>query len=285
MITEAEIRRLAATAKVDPMVLDLDYCLGWFLAGLSSIPEAAKDLIFKGGTCLRKCYFDGYRFSEDLDYTAITPINYDHLNTWIAQVGNWVSGLHGPNFLIEPIRVEIIEDEYGKESIQIRVYIRGPLVWSGSPRVIRVHVTRDEKLVLPPVKRHLIHSYSDKEILGLPLIICYSLQEILAEKLRAIAGQRRFAVSRDLYDIYHIVRSGISIDEVLPMVPIKFQVHGLDINTTVDPEKFIARKPEFKRDWEKRLSYLISGHNIVSFELAWQTSIELLQTLKKVYSG
>jgi predicted nucleotidyltransferase component of viral defense system len=27
-------------------------------------------LIFKGGTCLRKCYFPNYRFSEDLDFTS-----------------------------------------------------------------------------------------------------------------------------------------------------------------------------------------------------------------------
>jgi hypothetical protein len=52
--------------------------------------------------------------------------------------------LHGPNFLIEPIRAEIVEDGYVKESFQIRAYIRGPLFWSGLPRVIRVHVTRDE---------------------------------------------------------------------------------------------------------------------------------------------
>jgi len=30
MIVEAEIRRSAARAKVDPMVIDLDYSLGWF---------------------------------------------------------------------------------------------------------------------------------------------------------------------------------------------------------------------------------------------------------------
>jgi len=24
---------------------------------------------FKGGTCLKKCYFETYRFSEDLDFT------------------------------------------------------------------------------------------------------------------------------------------------------------------------------------------------------------------------
>ena len=27
--------------------------------------------IFKGGTCLRKCYYETYRFSEDLDFTVV----------------------------------------------------------------------------------------------------------------------------------------------------------------------------------------------------------------------
>ncbi|WP_394346518.1 nucleotidyl transferase AbiEii/AbiGii toxin family protein [Sphingobacterium psychroaquaticum] len=28
-------------------------------------------LFFKGGTCLSKCYFPNYRFSENLDFTSI----------------------------------------------------------------------------------------------------------------------------------------------------------------------------------------------------------------------
>ncbi len=55
---------------VDPMVIDLDYSLGWFLLGLRSMSDSFMGLIFKGGTCLRKCYFSDYRFSEDLDFTA-----------------------------------------------------------------------------------------------------------------------------------------------------------------------------------------------------------------------
>jgi hypothetical protein len=47
MIGEAELRRAAARAGVDLMVLDLDYTLGWFLAGLFSQTEAAPRLIFK----------------------------------------------------------------------------------------------------------------------------------------------------------------------------------------------------------------------------------------------
>ena len=72
MIVEAEIRRNAAKAKVDPMVIDLDYSLGWFLLGLSKNNDLRNCLRFKGGTCLRKCYFSEYRFSEDLDFTMET---------------------------------------------------------------------------------------------------------------------------------------------------------------------------------------------------------------------
>ena len=34
MISEAEVRRFAAATNVDPMVIDLDYSLGWFLLGM-----------------------------------------------------------------------------------------------------------------------------------------------------------------------------------------------------------------------------------------------------------
>jgi hypothetical protein len=27
--------------------------------------------VFKGGTCLKKCYIETYRFSEDLDFTVL----------------------------------------------------------------------------------------------------------------------------------------------------------------------------------------------------------------------
>ena len=81
MISEAELRRTAARGGVDLMVLDLDYALGWFLAGLVSQTDAATRLIFKGGTCLRKCYFADYRFSEDLDFTLSAAWNRTR-NRW-----------------------------------------------------------------------------------------------------------------------------------------------------------------------------------------------------------
>jgi predicted nucleotidyltransferase component of viral defense system len=58
MITEAEIRRRATRWEVDPMVADLDYSLGWFLAAITMAGSPAGLWLFKGGTCLCKCYFE-----------------------------------------------------------------------------------------------------------------------------------------------------------------------------------------------------------------------------------
>ncbi|WP_108424570.1 nucleotidyl transferase AbiEii/AbiGii toxin family protein [Flagellimonas amoyensis] len=68
MILQKEIILRSEEWKVPPDTEDKDYVLGHFL---SVFFEAYKDhLVFKGGTCLRKCYIDNYCFSEDLDFTA-----------------------------------------------------------------------------------------------------------------------------------------------------------------------------------------------------------------------
>ena len=73
---------------------------------------------------------------------------------------------------------------------------------------------------------------------------------------------------------------GYLLEDVLPLVPEKFKSRGVDVNA-IDPVQFLERKPEFERDWERRLSYLVSGPNAISFAEAWQVSAELLKTLKK----
>ncbi|HEY0410225.1 MAG TPA: nucleotidyl transferase AbiEii/AbiGii toxin family protein [Candidatus Dormibacteraeota bacterium] len=36
-----------------------------------AVPVLCELLDRKGGTCLRKCYYETYRFSEDLDFTLV----------------------------------------------------------------------------------------------------------------------------------------------------------------------------------------------------------------------
>lgn len=52
-------------------VVEKDYVLGWLLRGISTDPQLSTTWVFKDGTCLKKCYIDTYRFSEDLDFTVL----------------------------------------------------------------------------------------------------------------------------------------------------------------------------------------------------------------------
>ena len=71
MILQKEIATIATQKGVLKSTIDKDWALGHFLDAIYSIPELRQSLIFKGGTCLKKCYIPDYRFSEDLDFTSI----------------------------------------------------------------------------------------------------------------------------------------------------------------------------------------------------------------------
>ena len=275
MIPEAEIRRVAAQLFVDPMIIDLDYSLGWFLLGLTKTEDLGAILRFKGGTCLRKCYFPDYRFSEDLDFTAVKHLSSEAIELWINRAAIWIADHDGPDFRVEPIRFEIVDDEYGSEFYQARIYYRGPLRWGGSPRTVRMDVTRHEQLLLPPTHKPLHHPYSDEIFFRGIEVTCYSLEEVMAEKIRAVGGQRRFAVSRDLYDIYNLSKTGVEYSKVKSILPEKFTARGLRFSA-IDIAAFKKRRLEFKADWDRRLSYLVLEGK-ASFEDAWNKVIEVLE--------
>ena len=77
MIDKREIMDFSREFGLNANVIEKDYVIGWVLSVVSSYPEIGSSWVFKGGTCLKKCYFETYRFSEDLDFTLTNP---DHLN-------------------------------------------------------------------------------------------------------------------------------------------------------------------------------------------------------------
>ncbi len=60
-----ELRRLSVETGFSSKLLEKDYHLTKILHRISE--KKIKDLVFKGGTCLNKCYLEFYRLSEDLD--------------------------------------------------------------------------------------------------------------------------------------------------------------------------------------------------------------------------
>ena len=70
MIDKKEILKFSEALGFRLDIVEKDYVLGWLLAGISAHKDLSKNLIFKGGTCLKKCHLETYRLSEDLDYTV-----------------------------------------------------------------------------------------------------------------------------------------------------------------------------------------------------------------------
>jgi predicted nucleotidyltransferase component of viral defense system len=92
MIQKQELLDLAADFGLQPNVVEKDYVLGWLLAGIGEHPVTRDTWVFKGGTCLKKCFFETYRFSEDLDFTLTDPAHLDEafLRKLFQEVGAWV---------------------------------------------------------------------------------------------------------------------------------------------------------------------------------------------------
>ena len=95
MILQKEIIENSRKFKVPPVTIDKDWVLGHLLNGIASVKEINELFIFKGGTCLHKCYFETYRFSEDLDFTLLDEkfdINKNLIKS-ILQITEKISGI------------------------------------------------------------------------------------------------------------------------------------------------------------------------------------------------
>ena len=92
MIAKREILAIARQTSLTPHIVEKDYVLGWMLAGIYGHKDLAESWIFKGGTCLKKCFFETYRFSEDLDFTLRKPEHLD-ANFLKGEIGEWIWGI------------------------------------------------------------------------------------------------------------------------------------------------------------------------------------------------
>lgn len=191
-------------------VIEKDYVLGWLLAGIAAHPELGLAWVFKGGTCLKKCYFETYRFSEDLDFTLTSSEHLDQafLEGAFRKIAEWVYEAAGIEVPADAIRFEVYDNKRGGKSAEGRIGYRGPMGRRGDPARIKLDLTTDEILVMEPALQEVNHPYSDKPNAGIHAR-CYAFEEVFAEKVRALAERER---PRDLYDVVHLYRH----DELRP---------------------------------------------------------------------
>ena len=89
MIEKNEILAIARNLSLSPDTVEKDYVLGWMLHGIGE-HKSTKQWVFKGGTSLKKCFFETFRFSEDLDYTLKdnTHLDRDFLLGIFSEIGS-----------------------------------------------------------------------------------------------------------------------------------------------------------------------------------------------------
>ena len=246
-------------------VIELDYLQSWILAAISRVPALDNSLVFKGGTALKKCYFGDYRFSEDLDFSGLdgTPFD-DEMDELIGE-----ACVVAANLLDEFDPVEINYRRYtermphpgGQQAFDI--YPR--LSWqSGRPMKVRVEITMDEPILKPAERRPIIHDYEEPLDEGIQV---YALEEIVAEKLRAILQQTRRLEERtwirsrprDYYDIWRILRDfrcDMDLTSFNSMLSEKCAVRSVSYDGPEDffPDEMVSSVVE---GWEDSLGPLV----------------------------
>ena len=194
-------------------IVERDYLLSWILAAIGRSEALNRVLAFKGGTALKKCFFGDYRFSEDLDFSALpeAPEGESLKEAIRACCRSAVVMLDGyaPVDIVCERYAEAQPHPGGQEAFTIRC--RFP--WQREPLTrIKVEITFDEPILRPLQPRSILHDYEE------PLratVRTYALEEIVAEKLRAILQhierleERGWSRSRarDYYDLWRIMEA------------------------------------------------------------------------------
>ena len=279
MIDRKEIMDFSREFVLTANVIEKDYALGWVLAGISNHPELSKSWLFKGGTCLKKCYFETYRFSEDLDFTVV---NSEHQNerfliNAFKEIADWVYETTGIQIPKDTIRFEVYTNPRDKISVQGRIGYRGPLQPGGALPRIKLDLTADEVLVLDPVSREVHHPYSDKPGGGIQ-IQAYCFEELFAEKIRALAERLR---PRDLYDVIHLYRHDSTKhrrDIILSTLEKKCSFKGISV-PTIDILENKTERAELETEWENMLGHQVPV--LPPFEQFWRELPELFEWLRR----
>ena len=242
MIKPGEIQQKARAVGVRDQQIEKDYILSWILFGIAKHEQLSKAIVFKGGTVLKKVYFEDYRFSEDLDFTLLNS------ETTNEQIFDWFKEVF--EFIKEEanIPLEIIDNnEHEDGGINFYISYIGPLGGQGNNKRVKVDISRSEQLVFEPVMKDVFVDYTDLEAYQL---LCYPLEEVLVEKMRSVMQRMQ---ARDFYDIWHLLEEhGMDADFYLNEFETKCK--SKDLLHTDFSKKLTERLPQYKGRWQSSMS-------------------------------
>lgn len=256
---------------MDEAVIDKDWVLGHFLNAMFSFPEISENFVFKGGTCLRKNYFEDYRFSEDLDFTLIDE-SFVIDDAFFKKIIKLAERNSGAKFHLKDIKRQVHEDI--PQGYEIIILFWGAfhkpnqreLTYNRWLTKIKLDISYSEKVILEPEQKQIYHPYSDIEIIN-SIVPVYPLNEIIAEKLRSLMQRNR---PRDIYDLYYLANiiSHEHYSVVLSLLKQKSESKKIDCceyDNLVNEKKYKSNK----RAWKSSLAYHLPKGKLVDYDIAY----------------
>ncbi|MCX8150746.1 MAG: nucleotidyl transferase AbiEii/AbiGii toxin family protein [Candidatus Bathyarchaeota archaeon] len=214
-----------------PLLIEKDIIIHRILRDLCGSGDFAENYLFKGGSCLVKCYFGYYRFSVDLDFT------WRHQAVWVglgkhklrkrlleetAKIGALLEQSAqklGLDFKNEPENTRYFEFGGGcrmvtcklwkaSEFTKIQVNFVDEILFAA--KTVAVKTLLDGALLSKYDRAYFAEELS---AYGQFNLHAYSEKEILCEKVRAVLT-RRGQKLRDFYDLYVLEKSGYKIEDL-----------------------------------------------------------------------
>lgn len=207
-------------------LIEKDIYLHLLLKELTSDKHFKTNYVFKGGTCLIKCYIGYYRFSEDLDFSWINQEIFtgktkkqirkqlsEEINTLGELLKDAAEKLN-LDFKLDKKDRHYIEFGGGNKFVTFKLWYDS--IELKTRQFIKIQVNYVEKfnhnfkeiqvksILFGIDVREFRFIYPEaSELLVNPSMLTYDLREILTEKIRAILTRHR-TKARDYIDIYFI---------------------------------------------------------------------------------
>ena len=234
--------------RIPESVIERDYCLSWFLFGLAQSP-LKEAMIFKGGTALRRCYFQDYRFSEDLDFTLAREVSLSDLLEGLKNNFSYIREESGIVF-------DHVRQEPSTENTHtIYLSYSGPI--PGRPKEVKTDITFREKILTPVEERKIIQTYDEYSDFHSDLAVkIYSLEEVAIEKTCALLTPARNE-PRDLFDIHYLFsEAGVELEPLVSQIDEKLKFKGSSLQERKG--EFQNKEKRLEKSWETRLAVQMS---------------------------
>lgn len=199
---DAEIvREYAAGARLPTALVEKDYVLSAVLAFVSKLPQA-ENLVFKGGTALRKAYFSDYRLSADLDFTVLAGERLALKKSISTLENKEFEGIFFLKLLDKTLK--------GGNNLNLVLQYESKIgTTQGKKHVdnVKLDFNFDGKAFLKPEKRKIV-SPKEFELDEFEFKVM-QLEEIICDKIHAI---HRRPKPRDLFDLHYLLKKGYKLN-------------------------------------------------------------------------